>query len=1532
MLNARSRGPGGGGAIYAPEISPRSPDTIFLSTDRSGLYRTDDGGLSWNLQDERTVQGSNRFSVAFHPTVDKILAFHPRNGFVEGASDPDAPWTSILSLQAAKLTYPAVGMPMGNSCSTSKPGIQKVTARTTVKVTAAAYCPDEPGSFLIGTERGVARFDGQKMSWVFPVDSAANPTTFDDYSVPDAELGTGVANSAEVLRFVVFADPMQPGSWLYFVATSCDILQSYDRGRTWTSIAAGLPGRSLGLVQPGRPQDTASAGDAVYTPSRIRGFAGGGSNGSYALFATVSIVDDVTLSTGGVWAYDGYTWRRAMGGQINTFSLATDPSKPVPTIPASAMLYLPRYEQLGVSVSDQTVVYVACQNTGLAYPVVYRGAYDQASNAINWVPAYDGVAAHTQPAPQPRGGTSVRNVQPGWIERDLGWAFGGPAKGFAVAPTDAQTAIFTNRGAVHLTKNGGANAGSTPATGQAPPNDWASVYTLGSPETLPWWESTGIGGTTVWNYYAAPGQNEQYEEQYIAAADVGFGKSIDGGDTWHSQRPDCSSGSPPANCATNQAWSNFYELAFGAQSGQSAIWAAVADVRGIPIEVSLDSPPDGNGAVLLSLDDGDTWTALPNTGLLAGPVTSVVRSGSSVFVAVWFNKAANSGGVYRFDDGATSWVQVGGAAPGRLPYRLALDPTNAQGLYCLVLGDGAGTKSGIYSQIGTGAWTTEGQIEAFSPVDLIVNESLVTQQTELYLSTTWSTKTKNGDLWKSVKGIWQPLGAFAPTTDNPNVAAFSLTFVGDMVYATSLTHGTRCARRADVENFDGSKAIEWIDYPALNLDRLTRISGVTDLKTGRSRLLMGTVGGGANDVLRRIYFVFDKRTFSREDFNIRAGSASQYTYQNVMWIVFEGFLPKELGVKTVADLNANKPTLSIGTALGVSASAVGDALVEVSDSSGALPPAVGQRIAFPVSLSIDLSQGNPFPDPPKPGQPWQTNYLYVSARSIGGTYGCESQLEFVSQAEPFMSNGSVGWLSADTCVFKVLPGSKVAFGQDLADGKPLDFLKSVLTHLNDPTNTTSSTDFDSMRDGGPSTLELATTEGGVNAYNFALARIHYLADSDAASDVNVFFRIFSAAFTGFDYDTAGAYQLDSSGRVPLLGIKAGQAETGEVVSIPCFGSPRVAAGSDMSLQTDPLNFHQAIAAKAPADSLRYFGCWLDFNQQTPLFPLQPGAGPGPFPTTNLLSIQQLIRGRHQCLVVEINVPGEPIAAGSTPQSSDKLAQRNLVIVDSDNPGSLATHTVQHSFEISAPLPPPKYNARQVTNALGPEDDLVFEWGNLPRTSSATLFLPDVDVSEILSLADARGGPKRFHKIDGHTIGCTIGDVSYLPLPQDRTTSMVALLTIELPSTVTYRQSFSITVRQVEGRAVFEDDITELRHRVIGSFVWQIPVQKADALLEEEERKLAVLRYLRSGIPKRDPWAAVFDNYVGQVAARVDGFGGDSAAIPASPNGAPGDQPDRGSCLQAAFAQLQEGMRTGDAAMVLGAIRAGERCLECSFKK
>ena len=54
----------------------------------------------------------------------------------------------------------------------------------------------------------------------------------------------------------------------------------------------------------------------------------------------------------------------------------------------------------------------------------------------------------------------------------------------------------------------------------------------------------------------------------------------------------------------------------------------------------------------------------------------------------------------------------------------------------------------------------------------------------------------------------------------------------------------------------------------------------------------------------------------------------------------------------------------------------------------------------------------------------------------------------------------------------------------------------------------------------------------------------------------------------------------------------------------------------------------------------------------------------------LRSIQELMRGLHQCLVAEIHYQLDPIQSGATPGSSDNLAQRNILFDFSDNPGTL----------------------------------------------------------------------------------------------------------------------------------------------------------------------------------------------------------------------------------------------------------------------
>jgi hypothetical protein len=49
------------------------------------------------------------------------------------------------------------------------------------------------------------------------------------------------------------------------------------------------------------------------------------------------------------------------------------------------------------------------------------------------------------------------------------------------------------------------------------------------------------------------------------------------------------------------------------------------------------------------------------------------------------------------------------------------------------------------------------------------------------------------------------------------------------------------------------------------------------------------------------------------------------------------------------------------------------------------------------------------------------------------------------------------------------------------------------------------------------------------------------------------------------------------------------------------------------------------------------------------------------------SVLAAITGQHQCLVAEISYDADPVP-GEAPASSDRLAQRNLAVVSSGNPG------------------------------------------------------------------------------------------------------------------------------------------------------------------------------------------------------------------------------------------------------------------------
>ena len=65
-------GPGGGGAMFNPTISPHDPNTVLVSCDMTGSYITHDGGLSWRMFN---LRGVVNFFV-FDPLDPKTMYAH----------------------------------------------------------------------------------------------------------------------------------------------------------------------------------------------------------------------------------------------------------------------------------------------------------------------------------------------------------------------------------------------------------------------------------------------------------------------------------------------------------------------------------------------------------------------------------------------------------------------------------------------------------------------------------------------------------------------------------------------------------------------------------------------------------------------------------------------------------------------------------------------------------------------------------------------------------------------------------------------------------------------------------------------------------------------------------------------------------------------------------------------------------------------------------------------------------------------------------------------------------------------------------------------------------------------------------------------------------------------------------------------------------------------------------------------------------------------------------------------------------------
>src|SRR6266511_3894050 len=506
--------------------------------------------------------------------------------------------------------------------------------------------------------------------------------------------------------------------------------------------------------------------------------------------------------------------------------------------------------------------------------------------------------------------------------------------------------------------------------------------------------------------------------------------------------------------------------------------------------------------------------------------------------------------------------------------------------------------------------------------------------------------------------------------------------------------------------------------------------------------------------------LLNRSAFSVDEVVVNAAGAAQSVFPHSFFVVLQdppepppAFAPSSIlpqyadpAHTTVSGIFADGsvlPDVDVVDEAGDPADWFSVAFTDVFEEQPSLHDNGSQRVLFRYLAIVDVAAVSALL--PAPGATPRFARLKISARDRSGnavTDVYSAQIKLFRDANPYMvdvRDENPHWLSIDTRVFTARQ-AETKFGHSVAaSGGANQYIADVIDEFNAGTQ-----NFEGIpADQGQAQLELAPQVSGTNVYNFALARVR-VRTQIVVPDVRVFFRLFTTALGNLSFNPTGYPTSPGASPIALLGRTSPGAE---IVSIPFFAASRVetragqAGAAAMEAQTDAPNVQQFDVTPPGGETIRYFGAYLDINSNTQRYPQAP-AGNGPFPSSECVSIRNILRGQPQCMVAEIFYPGDPTDANTNPGTSDNLAQRNLLIVETDNPGNGTTHTVQHSFDIVLPNRRERIaNEEQVRLQEHADNVLIAKAAREDHGVADAAH--DRDVSDVLRLASTPGGP--FHR-------------------------------------------------------------------------------------------------------------------------------------------------------------------------------------------
>ena len=619
-------------------------------------------------------------------------------------------------------------------------------------------------------------------------------------------------------------------------------------------------------------------------------------------------------------------------------------------------------------------------------------------------------------------------------------------------------------------------------------------------------------------------------------------------------------------------------------------------------------------------------------------------------------------------------------------------------------------------------------------------------------------------------------------------------------------------------------------------------------------------------------------------------------YSQAFWLVLEGFSRRVVGTTVPSNPVVAFPGVTIQ--------------IDTQNITYESPNLnIPQRIRYSCNVIFDSSV---LPAFPKTGE---TMAVVTSKITIlGKDFPAIGEFFFIAGANPYFTNvlpkpnpadENAPYVSNDLRVFTATPAINafpVPNGpQFITDGTQgaYDYITALIPWLNGHYGDPSGIDpFDAnslvipnQQDPFSTTrwesVTPYTTQNGqsYHNYNFAVARVRLRGPSRTArpaDGVKVFFRLWGTNTGDTAWNPSYTYlsHNDTDGN-PLWPLAPSDNH-----SVPFFATlnPDFTSPTNGEFGTNGVN-NQNISIKQGDAQWAYFGCFLDvYNTDL---------------SSNGVPIVKAFPGDHHCLVAQIaydNAPIENIGSSiASPETSDKLAQRNLQVTPSDNPGPGIAHRIPQTFDTL-------FTAITEDHPRFP-DELMIDWGNVPPRSIARIYWPQVSAKEIISLATTIYSTHFLSVSDTFTIQCeTVEGVTYIPIPFGSGPGLAGLLTIDLPLTVKKGQEFNVVVRRLKLQTIVnrppDVEIKQLPHTqssivvapritafksIIGSFQVKIPIGTAAQILPGEEDKLAVFKARLSTMSTSDRWYPVLQRYVGYISGRVDGLGGPGTASSVPPS-------------------------------------------------